>query len=129
MYFTLFSDVSRESVYNLYMDTQTSKPKRKRRSDRMHIIYLLTNTVTAETYIGLASCIDRSGKETLAARWSRHVGRAFNQDKGWRLCASIRKYGAEVFHTEIIAKVRGKAAAHKLETDLKNQGQPELNTA
>jgi hypothetical protein len=102
---------------------------RKRRNDRKHIIYLLTNTVTGENYIGMAVCVDRSGKETLAARWSRHTGRAFNQDKGWKLCESIRKYGPEVFHKEIVTFVRGKAAAHALETQLKKEGRPELNTA
>ena len=78
--------------------TEKLKSSRKRRTDRAHIIYLLTNCVTSETYIGMAVCVDRAGKETLAARWSRHVGRAFNQDKGWKLCESIRKYGPEVFH-------------------------------
>ena len=102
--------------------------KRKRRSDRMHLIYVLVNTVTAETYIGMAACVDRSGKETLAARWSRHVGRAFNQNKGWKLCESIRKYGPEAFHAEIVTFVRGKAEAHRLETEIKKAGKPELNT-
>jgi hypothetical protein len=107
------------------MDT---KQTRKRRSDRMHLIYLVTNSITSETYIGMAACVDRSGKETLAARWSRHVGRAYNQGKGWKLCESIRKYGPEVFHPEIITFVRGKAAAHALETEMKKAGQPQLNT-
>lgn len=105
------------------------KVTRKRRNDRMHLIYLLTNTVTFETYLGMAVCVDRSGKETLAARFSRHVGRAFNQDKDWNLCKSIRKYGPEVFDKQIICFVRGKAAAHALETQLKKEGCPELNTA
>jgi hypothetical protein len=96
---------------------------------KMHIIYLLTNVITCETYIGMAVCVDRSGKETLAARWSRHVGRAKNQGKNWALCKSIRKYGAEVFHKEIVTFVRGKAAAHTLETEMKKAGKPTLNTA
>ena len=115
--------------YNSYMNEQIKKRvTRKRRSDRMHLIYLLTNCVTNETYIGMAACVDRSGKETLAARWSRHVGRAYNQDKAWNLCESIRKYGPEVFHKEIVCFVRGKAEAHALETQLKKEGQPALNT-
>ena len=76
----------------------------------------------------MAVCVDRAGKETLAARWSRHVGRAFNQDKGWKLCESIRTYGPESFHKEIVCFVRGKAAAHALETELKKAGKPQLNT-
>jgi hypothetical protein len=29
----------------------------------------------------MAVCVDRSGKETLVARWSRHVGRAKTKAK------------------------------------------------
>ena len=101
---------------------------RKRRSDRRHLIYVLTNTVTSEKYIGMAVCIDRSGKETLAARWCRHVGRAKLQKKGWYLCKSIRKYGPESFTKEILQFVRGKAEAHALETQIKKTGKYQLNT-
>lgn len=101
---------------------------RKRRSDRMHIVYCLKNILTKEKYVGIASCIDRAGKETLAARWSRHVGRAKNQDKGWKLCESIRFYGPEAFDKEILFFVRGKAAAHQVETDLRKSGKFHLNT-
>lgn len=102
--------------------------KRKRRNDRMHIIYVLMNTVTHEQYVGLAVCVDRVGKETLAARWSRHVGRAFNQGKDWALCKSIRKHGPEVFVPVISEFVRGKAAAHALETEYRKTGKFSLNT-
>ncbi len=110
-------------MYNVFM-----VKKRKRRSDRMHLIYILTNQVTKEKYVGMAVCVDRSGKETLAARWSRHVGRAKLQGKGWKLCESIRKYGAEAFTQEIHCFVRGKAAAHELETQIKKSGKFKLNT-
>ena len=106
-----------------------NKTNRKRRSDRNHIVYMITNTVTNENYIGIASMIDRSGKETLAARWSRHVGRAYNQAKQWKLCESIRKYGPEVFHIEIVTVVRGKAEAHALEVQWIDEHRPALNTA
>lgn len=106
----------------------TNKVNRKRRNDRMHIVYMLQNTVTNESYVGVAVCVDRSGKETLAARWSRHVGRAFNQNKSWKLCESIRKYGPEVFHKEIVTFVRGKADAFALETEIRNSDNPALNS-
>jgi hypothetical protein len=101
---------------------------RKRRSDRMHIIYVLSNTATGENYIGVAVCVDRSGKETLAARWSRHVGRALNQNKGWKLCESIREHGPEVFVPMIVEFVRGKASAFARETELRKSGMFTLNT-
>lgn len=103
--------------------------KRKRRSDRRHIVYVLTNTVTGEEYVGIAVCVDRSGKETLAARWCRHVGRAKHQGKGWKLCESIRTHGPDAFEKRILQFVRGKQAAHDVETELRKTGQYALNTA
>jgi hypothetical protein len=103
--------------------------KRKRRSDRRHLIYVLTNTVTGEKYVGMAVCIDRSGNETLSARWCRHKGRALLHDKKWKLCESIRQHGPEVFEKQILQFVRGKAEAHALETQIKNTGNYVLNTA
>lgn len=109
------------------METKVIK-KRKRRSDRMHIIYVLTNTVTKKKYVGLAVCIDRKGVETLNARWCRHVGRAKLQGKSWKLCEEIREFGAEVFKREIKYFVRGKAAAFATETELRKSGKYELNS-
>ncbi len=102
--------------------------KRKRRSDRNHIVYVITNKVTKEKYVGIAACIDRAGMETLAARWCRHVGRAKLQSKSWALCESIRRHGPESFKTEITCFIRGKAAAHKYETTLRKSGRFALNT-
>lgn len=100
---------------------------RKRRSDRKHLIYVLTNKITRDEYIGMAVCVDRSGKETLNARWCRHVGRS-KTDKKWNLYMSIRQYGPENFDRRILTFVRGKAEAHALETELKKTGKYSLNT-
>lgn len=102
--------------------------KRKRRSDRRHIVYVVTNVITNEHYVGVAACVDRSGKETLAARWSRHVGRAFNQNKDWALCRSIRTHGRDAFVPMILDIVRGKQAAFALETELRKSGDFTLNS-
>ena len=101
---------------------------RKRRNDRNHIVYVVQNVVTNEAYVGIAACVDRSGKETLAARWSRHVGRALNQNKNWNLCESIRRYGRDAFVPMILDVVRGKSAAHQMENELRKTGQFTLNT-
>lgn len=103
--------------------------RRKKRSDRRHLIYLLTNTVTGERYVGLAVCVDRSGKETLKWRWHRHVQRAYDHGKAWKLCAAIRKFGPDAFEKQIVEFVRGKAEAHRRETELKRLLKTELNTA
>jgi hypothetical protein len=102
--------------------------KRKRRSDRRHLIYLITNVVTGERYVGLAVCVDRSGKETLRWRWHRHVQRARDHGKAWKLCEAIRTYGPDAFVPEPLEFVRGKAAAHLRETQLKRELRAELNT-
>lgn len=106
----------------------TTIKKRKRRSDRNHIVYVLTNVVTKEKYVGIAVCVDRAGKETLAARWCRHVGRAKLQGKNWALCESIRTYGEQSFKKEIKCIIRGKAEAHAYETQLRKTGRYALNT-
>lgn len=103
--------------------------RRKKRSDRRHLIYLLTNTVTGERYVGLTVCVDRSGKETLRWRWHRHVQRARDHGKAWKLCEAIRTYGPDAFLPEALEFVRGKAEAHQRETELKKLLRTELNTA
>lgn len=102
--------------------------KRKKRNDKMHIVYVLLNTVTDEQYVGISVCVDRSGKKTLKDRWTRHVGRAFLQNKDWALCKSIREHGPEVFVPMILDIVRGKATAHTYENALRKTKQYALNT-
>ena len=103
--------------------------RRKKRSDRKHLIYLVTNVATGERYVGLTVCVDRSGKETLRWRWHRHVQRARDHGKGWKLCEAIRAYGEGSFIAQPLEFVRGKAEAHRRETELKRLLKTELNTA
>ena len=106
----------------------TVKKHRKHRSDRKYLVYVIENSVTLEYYVGVTACIDRSGKETLAARWSRHIGRAYNQNKNWNLCRSIREYGYNSFVPLIFCLIRGKKEAFELETELRKSGSFVLNT-
>ena len=76
------------------MDTQVKR--RKPRSDRMHVIYRVTCTATAETYVGLTVCAGNSPKKAVEGRWQRHVTRALTQAKDWALCKAIRQHGAEM---------------------------------
>jgi hypothetical protein len=105
------------------------KPKRKPRSDRSHVIYRITNTITGDTYIGLTVCAGKSPKRAVDARWVRHVGRALLHDKSWKLCESIRKHGEKSFTREVLEVVRGKAAAHQRERALTKELGATLNTA
>jgi hypothetical protein len=100
---------------------------RKRRSDRNHIIYLVT-APDAQQYVGL-TVVEGTALKSLKRRWLKHVNRATNEQHLWALCEAIRQHGAENFSVEILEKVRGKAAAHSREVELIAEIEPELNTA
>jgi hypothetical protein len=102
--------------------------KRKRRSDRTHVVYQLTNTVTGEIYIGITVATGRAYLGSLKERWKRHVSRATRQTMEWNLCNSIRQYGERAFSREILHLIRGKAAAHSMETALIHSLKPALNS-
>ena len=102
--------------------------KRKRRSDRTHVVYRLTNTVTGEIYIGITVATGRAYLGSLKERWKRHVSRATRQTMEWNLCNSIREYGERAFSREILHLIRGKAAAHSMETALIRSLKPALNS-
>jgi hypothetical protein len=103
--------------------------KRKRRSDRMHVIYQVTCVPTGEKYIGLTVCAGNTPKRAVAGRWTRHVTRALTQGKDWALCTAIRQHGPEAFVVEVIEKVRGKAEAHVREREITKAIGATLNTA
>lgn len=100
---------------------------RKRRSDRNHIIYVITNAVTNEQYIGITQK-NSTIKKSLHVRIRKHVQRAFAENKDWALYNSIREYGTNVFNYGVIEIVRGKAEAHQRELELLKQYCPKLNT-
>jgi hypothetical protein len=102
--------------------------KRKRRSDRSHVIYGIRCLVTNELYVGLTVCAGMSIQKALQYRWKRHVTRAYNQGKRWKLCEAIRKYGEHEFVIDMIEKVRGKAEAHQRERELTKLLGATLNT-
>jgi predicted GIY-YIG superfamily endonuclease len=101
--------------------------KRKTRSDRNHAIYVITNNVTGDFYVGVTVCSGSMNK-ALKVRFQKHVRRALTENKDWALCASIREFGPEVFTYELIEKIRGKAEAHTRERELTRELQPALNT-
>lgn len=100
---------------------------RKRRSDRNHIIYVITNTATNEQYIGITG-VNSTVKKSLHVRIRKHVQRAYAENKSWGLYDNIRKYGTDVFNYGVVEIVRGKALAHKRELELIKQFSPKLNT-
>jgi len=101
---------------------------RKKRSDRNHIIYKLTNTVTNETYIGVTVSQRRAYKKSLRSRWIRHIYKAIQCMADYPISESIRAYGEHSFEREILEIVKGKKPAFQREAELINELRPELNT-
>jgi len=59
------------------------------------IIYKITNTITKLSYIGYT-------KQSLDNRWKQHYKQALKESKNRKFYNAIRKYGIEVWETEII---------------------------
>lgn len=109
-----------------YMTGTAKTRTRKKRVDRNHIIYKLQ--VKSLIYIGITAVVNRSVTRSVKRRWQKHVQRAMAEDKSWKLCAAIRKHGAEAFSVEVVEVVRGKQEAHRVERQLVRALKPKLNS-
>jgi hypothetical protein len=106
-----------------------SKNIRKRRTDRNHAIYVITNVLTSEQYVGItAVSFGGNVKRTLNRRMQKHMQRAQTENKSWGLSKNLREFGAEAFTFGLLEVVRGKRPAHARETILINTVQPAMNT-
>lgn len=100
---------------------------RKKRQDRNHIVYELR--VNGLAYIGVTAKTASTVNKSVLARAAKHWYRAKTENRAWLLCEALRglnsKEEIEVLVHEI---VRGKAAAHKREVELRRLLNPALNT-
>ena len=107
------------------MDTKNTT--RKKRNDRNHIIYELV--VNGKNYIGVTAKTESTVNKSVLSRAAKHFYRAKTETKNWLLCAALRelndKSEIEVYIHEVI---RGKAAAHKREVEIRRAINPALNT-
>ena len=107
------------------MDTKNTP--RKKRTDRNHIIYELV--VNGKNYIGVTAKTESTVNKSVLSRAAKHFYRAKTETKNWLLCAALRelndKSEIEVYIHEVI---RGKAAAHKREVEIRRMLNPALNT-
>ena len=114
-----------ERCYNYNMNLE--KPTRKKRVDRTHIIYELR--VNGASYIGVTAKTETTINKSVLARAAKHFYRAKRENKDWLLCRALRslndKSEIEVLVHETL---RGKAAAHKREVELRRALKPVLNT-
>lgn len=111
--------------YNKHMKRRNST--RKRRNDCNHAIYVITNTVTQEQYVGITVC-SGNVRSALHIRMQKHLRRAVTENKNWALCISLRKYGAEAHTYGLLEVVRGRLNAHARERELIRTHNPVLNT-
>lgn len=111
------------SCYNTCM----LKIQRKRRSDRNYLIYVITNLVTNEQYVGI-TVKNSTVQKTLHRRIQKHVQRALAEDKSWALCESIRQHGSNAFEYGFVEQIRGRKAAYQRERELIALHNPILNT-
>ena len=99
----------------------------KKRNDRNDIIYELR--LAEGNYIGVTAKTASTVNKSVRARAAKHWYRAQTETKNWLLCAALRKLASkddiEIVVHEI---VRGKAAAHKREVELRRELRPTLNT-
>ncbi len=111
--------------YNTYMNKEITT--RKKRVDRNHIVYELV--VNGLNYIGVTAKTESTVQKSVRARAAKHFYRARTENKDWALCVALRalndKSEIEIRIHEII---RGKAAAHKREVEIRRVINPALNT-
>lgn len=120
---TLFSkNMLKEAV-----DPAIPLVKRKKRNDINHAIYVITNIITGEQYVGITA-IRPNLKMALRVRIQKHVQRARCEEKDWGLCKNIRDYGSENFTFGLLEIVRGKRPAHVRELEIIRANNPTLNT-
>ena len=101
---------------------------RKARSDKNHIVYVLTCVTTGEQYVGI-TVKNGTAKQALKVRVQKHVRRALTEGRAWTLCEAIRAHGAANFTMGVLEVVRGKLAAHRREMQIVRAHNPALNTA
>jgi hypothetical protein len=103
------------------------KTFRKKRSDRMHVIYHIV--IAGKSYIGLTAKTEATIEKSIKSRFMKHVYRANTESKDWPLYNAMRKHGDHAAFVDIVCTVRGKAEAHALEREIIRELQPQLNLA
>ena len=106
---------------------ELKKQTRKRRQDTTHVVYVITNVLTTEQYVGITVC-GQQVKQALKVRVQKHIRRALTEGKDWALCHSIRTFGPEAFTYGPLETVRGRKPAHQRERELIREFVPALNT-
>ena len=107
------------------MNTKTVT--RKKRVDRTHIIYELI--VNGLSYIGVTAKTETTVLKSVRTRANKHFYRAHSENKTWLLCEALRGLAhKDLIEIRIHEIIRGKAAAHRREVEIRRAINPALNT-
>ena len=111
--------------YNTHMNKETVA--RKKRVDRNHIVYELV--VNGLNYIGVTAKTESTVLKSVRVRANKHFYRAKTENKNWLLCEALRALNSkEEIEIRVHEIVRGKAAAHRREVEIRRLINPALNT-
>jgi hypothetical protein len=111
--------------YNTHMNKELNT--RKKRVDRNHIVYELV--VNGLNYIGVTAKTESTVLKSVRVRANKHFYRAKTENKDWALCVALRELSdkAEI-EIRVHEIIRGKAAAHRREVEIRRAINPALNT-
>lgn len=99
-----------------------------RRCDRNHVVYLMMNKITGDSYVGVTA-VGGGIRATLKERFRRHLSRALHEEKDWKMHVVLRQYpDPEMWTKEVLDRVRGRKPAHQRERELTRELNPTLNT-
>jgi len=106
---------------------ETKTVARKKRIDRNHIVYELV--VNGLNYIGVTAKTETTVLKSVKARAAKHFYRAKTEGKEWLLCIALRELASkDEIEIKVHEVIRGKAAAHKREVEIRRAIVPVLNS-
>jgi hypothetical protein len=106
---------------------EAKQTPRKKRVDRNHIVYELV--VNGLNYIGVTAKTETTVLKSVRARAAKHFYRAKTEGKEWLLCIALRELASkDEIEIKVHEVIRGKAAAHKREVEIRRAIVPVLNS-
>lgn len=106
---------------------EAKQTPRKKRVDRNHIVYELV--VNGLNYIGVTAKTETTVLKSVKARAAKHFYRAKTEGKEWLLCIALRELASkDEIEIKVHEVIRGKAAAHKREVEIRRAIVPVLNS-
>lgn len=115
------------------IDSSDYKEKgRKKRSDRKHAIYQITNKETGDKYVGITFIRGQAIKRSMKLRLKQHWSSAKNAEEGdlRNIILDMKRYETiENYQIELILLVRGKEEAYKVEAEYIRSGEFKLNSS